>query len=742
MSFCPSCGTRHAPGARFCEKCGTPAVAPPPAQQPAAEQPTGRQPAVQQPAASSPTGAQPTVQQPLLPTPSLAPGGAGSRGGNRRTVLASAGGVVAAGVLAAVGFFVYDAIAGASGGADSPEDAVLGLAAAATDEDPVTALSLLPPGEVGPLVDVYREVESKAADSGLVSSDAPLAGFDLAVADVAVEAEELGPGVAAVTITSGQVTWEFDPEQLQGPLQRDPGGEPRRATSGSEDLVEVSREATDGAPLRIMTVEQDGRWYVSPAYTLLEAWRVSEGLPAPDFSTDLDLESTGAESPRAAVEEAAYAAANYDVQGFLDLLSPEEAGAVYHYRDAIMTALNGEEDWADLRQDVQIGVERLDLVEGEERDGRVPVTVRSAAGSGVADDDYVSWTLDGNCVTISEDGDTETGCLDEVVDQGRIGRLVAAEVPRLTLLTSERDGRWYLNPLATLVTTARDAVGALEGDDVLTLFDVRQYGSVTGELESGTPVDGTIDVDTGDALYEIAATAGEALTFCMDEGDAYGTVFGPDGRRLYGDTVVPQEDGTYRVLVRGEPGGSYTLIGESSPIDELAVPGEVSAAGGGVSCGSRVVRFQAEADVPVLFQSDGGGVEVIAPDGEVTYDSLFVPTQSGEHYAVVDADADLSAGPVPAGVLVPGDIGSAMIDPATGEARFSVFLDSGTELSASSSGYDTIYLTVQDPSGYEVDFTSGYGGEAYLSTYVDQPGIYDVVVYGFDVAGVIELEVG
>ena len=281
MAYCSECGTNLRDGARFCESCGH-AVGAPAAPEPVAVgAPVG--------AVSAAAGAG-SFHPPADPTPhylspasesyAAEPAAAAPTGPrkSRRGLVTAIGGVAALGVLGGVGYVVYDQLTGPNGGADSPQAAVLELSAAADAEDAVTALSLLPPGEVGPIVNLYEDVEAKATSTGVAVEDDPFAGFDLHLDGVKVQPEQLGEDVAAVTVTSGTVSWTLDPDQLQGALRVGSDGEVRRATEGSADLVEVTRNATEGAPLRIMTVQRDGEWYVSPMYTLLELWRANQGL--------------------------------------------------------------------------------------------------------------------------------------------------------------------------------------------------------------------------------------------------------------------------------------------------------------------------------------------------------------------------------------------------------------------------------------------------------------------------------
>lgn len=677
MKFCSSCGSRVPEGGRFCENCGaalTPLTAAPVSEAvmtPAPAVPAAPEAAAplagygQAPPAGGATGP--------LGSPEPAPPGAPRK--SRRGLVAGIGGIAAVGVLGVVGYFVYDQLNGPNGGADSPSAAVLELSAAASGEDAVTALSLLPPGEVGPIVELYQDVEAKATSTGLAAEESPFAGFDVRVDGVAVETEQLGPDVAAVTITSGTVSWALDPEELQGPLRIDGNGEVRPASDGSADLVEITRGASNGAPLRLMTVQRDGKWYVSPMYTLLETWRAEQGLPVPDFSKEIDYAGTGAESATAAVEQAAQRLAAYDVDGFLDLLSPDEAAALYQYRDAIIASLHQDGALAELRSEVQLSVDAVDATAGEKVDDRVPVTVRSASGTFAGGNGSYSWTLDRNCISYSGNGDSDGACLDEVLAREGISSQIVDGLPSLTLLTQEVDGRWYLSPLATVVSQARHVLVEFDTDDVAELLGVPQFGGVDGQLEVGKTLDGSVAEPYGYALYEMEVPAGKVFTPCVDDAGSW-SIYGPDGRPAGGEAAFAADGGRYRVIVNAGETTSLSITPMLSDVQSVTVPADVPAGGGG-GCGGRLLAFDATADEPLMFETDdGSGVTVTTPSGKTFWGTAFRPTESGQHFLSLREDQTLSIEPLSADVLTVDSNVTGNFDGAQ-PTTFRVFVDAG-----------------------------------------------------------------
>ncbi|MCA0144899.1 zinc ribbon domain-containing protein [Blastococcus sp. LR1] len=734
MKFCPSCGTSLREGARFCEGCGAPVAAdvtgaaepaavpapptPTPAPEPAAVQPTAVQPTAVQPTAVQPTAVQPTAEQPtavqptlVLPTeqPAAAPR-------SRRRLVTAIGGVAAVGVLGTVGYFVYDQLTGPGGGADSPQAAVLELSAAAGAEDAVTALSLLPPNEVGPLVELYQDVEAKAVSTGVIAKDKPMQGFDLKLDGVQVTTEELGDDVAAVTITGGTVSWTLDPDQLQGALRIQQDGDARTATEGSADLVEITQESSPGSPLRIMTVQRDGNWYVSPQYTLLEAWRTAEGLPQADFSKELDLEGTGADSGADAVRQAADAVADYDVDKLLNMLSPDEASALYHYRDAVTTALHREGALAELQSEGSIEFVSLDLVEGDEIDDRVPVTVRSASGNVYDDDgDSIFWSLDKNCVSWNDAGDTDGGCLDEAFDEMGLGADLAGRFEAATVLTEEVDGRWYLAPVATAVNEVRDGVAGMDADAVASLLGVPQFGGVDGTLADGASVDGAVAGWERPALYEMDVPAGSVFAPCLDRDDVYGVIYGPDGRPTGGSAAVATDGGRYRVLVVSGNSAPFSLAATTSTVEQVSVPTSITPQDDD-ACGGRVLSFEATAGQPIVFDApDGDQVLVTTPSGEEVRTRAFVPEESGTHLLTIGAQNSVDIEDLSGDILTVGD--SVTVVSGDGTESLRVFVPSGSEarISVSSNGNKSFAALLEDIDG---GYSDSSGGSSYSNALV------------------------
>jgi hypothetical protein len=90
----------------------------------------------------------------------------------------------------------------------------------------------------------------------------------------------LHPLVSRVDVSGGTLSYSFNPSQLAGTLRNDLGNSVK-ATSGTVSAAE-GQSAVDNfnqnsknklSGVYIMTVKRNGRWFVSPFYTVAEYLR-------------------------------------------------------------------------------------------------------------------------------------------------------------------------------------------------------------------------------------------------------------------------------------------------------------------------------------------------------------------------------------------------------------------------------------------------------------------------------------
>jgi hypothetical protein len=231
-------------------------------------------------------------------------------------------GVIAAvtALIGAGGFTTYSFLgAGNDGGAATPEEAVTTFVSAAEHEDVLGMIDVTLPEEVGVLRGAIDSITADAKRTGVLSDgfDASgVRGLDLSVDDLTLDTNFLEGGLAAVTATGGTVNASFDAKAF-------PFGDKVRAILG-DTRPSNTKSATLGAtdpPAVLMTVERDGRWYVSVEYTIAEYVRQSAGWEIPAAVTRTPV---GFDSPEAAVTGFYDRLGSLDLQGAIDTFAPGE----------------------------------------------------------------------------------------------------------------------------------------------------------------------------------------------------------------------------------------------------------------------------------------------------------------------------------------------------------------------------------------------------------------------------------
>ncbi|MGI9606849.1 MAG: hypothetical protein ACR2P0_11985 [Acidimicrobiales bacterium] len=303
-----------------------------------------------------------SVGQPLLsgaygaPPPAVAPP-APSGGGGRIAWIAAIGAALA--LLVGGGFFALGAL-GAQDGAASPEEAVDRLIEAVNNEDFITLGELMDPTErrtiAEPVIsDVLPElvrlgVFDESLDAGAVD------GLDFELTDVTYRVEPLvgHTDLMAVWFTSGSSSASFLVDEF-------PFGDAVRSRFGDEMIDEVGEptEINTTAQTPMVLVERDGRWFVSMWFTIAEGSRIDSGLDLPVLS-DMPA-SNGASSPEAAVEAMIDEMVEFDLEGMIGRLDPDEMAALYRYSPLFLEEVQDELDFA--RRELSASGARWDITD-------------------------------------------------------------------------------------------------------------------------------------------------------------------------------------------------------------------------------------------------------------------------------------------------------------------------------------------------------------------------------------------
>jgi hypothetical protein len=361
------------------------------------------------------------------------------------------------------GTFAVVNLAGADG--NDPTDPVREMFAAAEERDILGILEQVDPGERdavrGPLQGIVDELNRLD-----VFEDASLeefTGYELEVEDLEMEATEVRGGLQAVRITSGTTTQRFDADDL--PL----GGFVRELVGGdldstSEGMSELAAE-DDEAP--IVVVERGGRWYVSFGYSIAEGARRSDGRSIEELGDGVDPD--GADSPEDAVREFMLAVADLDPRRLIELLPPNELGAVQDYAGMFVEEAEGLGAFA--RRAVKLDISTLDLdadTDGSHALVKVEELEFTAEGEGFA------VSLQDGCFTYEVPGvEPDEVCEgDEPSEAMPFGDM---EVPDFSFVekslevgfvATRVDGKWFVSPIRTILENVVAALRLVEPYDL------------------------------------------------------------------------------------------------------------------------------------------------------------------------------------------------------------------------------------------------------------------------------------
>lgn len=656
--------------------------------------------------------------------------------------------------VAAVGFFVVRAVTGGSGGASSPEAAVEDLAAALEEEDPVAALATMNPDEVEALGDVYESAAERAGAIGFAPEADALGGVDIALSGLRYDVDELGDGVAKVTVSGGAdvtVTRDELGDQTDAVIERQAEADGEEADSRFEgeledsDLVVTDDDGDEVDPF-VVTVRRDGGWYVSPLHTAAQYGVEALGLDSPSFPPSEDGEA--AEDPEAAVRALLEAAGAADGAATGGLVGGETGEAARSYSGAL-EGLVGE-----LGEDTEAEVTELETEVSEREAGGQRVTITRLEGTLTYTDEdegeqvaQVVW--DGRCLDVTEeDSDAEGDTMSEDEEELDVGSShfcltdgwERVGIDSLSVVAVEEEGGWRIDPLATLTDYAAEVVPELGEDTILRLVDHPELAEPTAALEAGTATDVDLN-EAGFAVATLEATAGDPFTISSElpddvDDELQAFLVAPDGStRSAFSLVEPEESGEY-LLVLGKDGfspGTASVRVSNLSRRELAVgteaPGEIAQPGDIIEYS---VDLEADTEYVVTFDDPELAFSVIDPDGlaldPTTSDddsSSFTTTDSGTHALRVEGGTDEATGSFRIGLreqppFVLGNGSSAEATGAILAPTDSQFIDLTVQggrdvvvdIVADGGALDPVFIVVDPDTDVEIErFNSGGPGQ-------------------------------
>lgn len=411
------------------------------------------------PASSSPfAAAAPVARAPKAP-------------GNRKPLFI---GLAAALVVLLVGGGVAFALFSSKfGGASSPEAAVSKALDAVKNMDAVALYGSLSPAELGSFSEAIDQLKGSAVqqDEDQQTDYAALlqevAGVtEITIEDLEYDVEEIGEGVAEVTITDGTFEMDTDTEVMARALNsitaqtyranQDTWGysdneiddmidnSAEYLEDSLDDAMPIEFDADDvedniGFELSLIAVQEGGSWYISPILSYLEYFRDSANRY--DSNWDLGDLPDAADVARFETPEDAVAGLldggeslvnDGDIDDLVAALPLAERRAVALYGDPLGDNPGGwDGSWSDLKLTI------------EQNGASARAQVDSLSVDIDTEYDSISIDFEGVCADWQTDYNSGDGCLDDLDALDELG------IADARIVIVQENGTWFVSALQT-----------------------------------------------------------------------------------------------------------------------------------------------------------------------------------------------------------------------------------------------------------------------------------------------------
>jgi hypothetical protein len=636
VKFCSQCGAPLEVSDRFCQSCGAPVSGTSAIQSQSdtetatavtAVAPLGGAPVVPgRPA--NPTAPSMQPDPPMPGTPALQPPRGLPRPSRKLVIISSVVVVLVAVVLS--GLLIVQNLL--RGGAGSPEQAVSKVIDSVSHNDLVGLYTMITPREREAVKRTQDAFVKKYEEFGLADAAKALSSKDLTTAELSFEGvtvsvvgthprvEELSDDLAVVTLDTGELKWSINPAKAKGIIRAQLDAvKVTKKTSGSVFFG----EAADGQGVTLMATRVDGRWYISPLLSALDAVNTAAGQTRGTVPASFQK---GSLTPVAAAEAAASVVPRITKDGLKALapyVSIEEAEALYLYGDSV-PAINGTS--------VTLGGVRF--TPGPQDGDRAKAYVggiefRVNAGSKIAltstcvsQQGQEKMCLNGSGFLGSSSSYLAGGTLSYLADQGKFA-----------LTSVKENGAWKVSILDTAADHAISWVNSITKEQALATLGWERVDESSGTLSLGTK--STVKYNSaGYSVMKLDLT--EAMKIELsDSSEAYGQIYDTEGKNL---GSISAGYGTDEL-----PAGAYTLVlnGGSAWAETFAEQGNKVAF-------SSSVMIEKYIEPPTIDGSEEpASGTVYSGSGDEVYEALIPEGNSADlMLKVSDADSDDADGAI------------------------------------------------------------------------------------------------
>jgi hypothetical protein len=440
----------------------------------------GQAPYGQQP----PTAWQPPAGPPPPGTPGAAPGSSGSpsKGGKNRlpviiTVVAVVVALLAAGL---VWFFAKkNSDDAASGGQSTPVEAATQLLSALSQKDALGIAEGLDPTEAHLFADMSGDVLTQLKRLGIINDTVSSTSVGTTVTTTGITVDPtpivINDHVSVVQLTGGTVTVKSGSGTLPFSdklLAAFP--ELKESTKVDDTTINIADEVSKlGHPIRIATVNREGKWYVSLFYPAADNTAYTDN---PDYKLGTPVPDTGGATPEDAMNTLLAKSTAGDISGVIGVLSPDEMGVLHDYGSlflqqsgtgtgALDNAALSDMSWdvTDVTGGKKVSVKSLTIttngqkyvIQRDPATGSLSVQAPGQGTVNITKDNIGTWITENT-------SDTQLPPQMLTIIQQEFPQVIGLGV----VMVQAGDGKWYVSPLRTMSDVMVSLLKGLQPADI------------------------------------------------------------------------------------------------------------------------------------------------------------------------------------------------------------------------------------------------------------------------------------
>jgi hypothetical protein len=361
-------------------------------------------------------------------------------------------------------------------GAPSPTAAADSLVNAINKGDLAGLFATLAPAESSVMVDLNKDMTEEFKRLEVYKSDADpsqIHGAEVKTSELKYDesgAEQVNDHLTITKLVGGKLILDSDVSKLPFTERFLEAAFPRGQASAKPeheeiDIAEATRNGKE--PIRIATVKVDDQWYPSLFYTIADYALLNSGKKWPDQG----IANNGAKSPQDAVRDLAQAASDGNLERVIELLPPDEMGALHDAGPVLLAELGRPKPLG--AKITKFSADTQDVTSGQ----KVVIKEFEAEAEG----ERVVVRRDGDCYSYQADGESGKFCGDQVADllkeqdipadaRKALVNLASGMLKNTGIVTTEVDGKWYVSPLRSFTDVELTVLKSLTADDVYALL--------------------------------------------------------------------------------------------------------------------------------------------------------------------------------------------------------------------------------------------------------------------------------